>query len=412
MGVSGRVRVVAIAFAAALVLALAFALAQGRSDAGAAAATESAAKRTSAQRMLLRLHDLGLGYFFPTIGAEGAEREPPEITCDKVRPADPEPNVAEFVRRYSPGGCMTLYARIYDVPGDSPTPQMVGTGALDAGSRAAADAGFAVAPELLSHAFLDEALTEVSPPATVGDASRLFHWDEMPPVFGGKRETASVFVWRSGDVLAAVFVASPGSTATNDREAIAFARRQQKHIEHPTPYTAAERYDRDVGLDDPAIEVPVYWLGRSFKPASSLPRTNLQGGSRSYPPPDGLLGQKFEIAYSGELQINSWTARSWKRFLTTPLSERFRTWACTETMEVDLPRGAATLYGAYNRDYADCPDRRPTRYFAIARIGGTVIAVNFVVCRECISPTPSAYNSFGAMRTIVQGLRLRPKPTP
>jgi hypothetical protein len=56
------------------------------------------------------------------------------------------------------------------------------------------------------------------------------------------------------------------STAANDREATRLARVQRAHMKRPTPYPPKERDDIVVPLENPAIELPIYWLGRSFDP--------------------------------------------------------------------------------------------------------------------------------------------------
>lgn len=204
-----------------------------------------------------------------TLGSEGRRRVP-DFRCAPIRPANAQPKLAAFIDRFSPGGCFGLYLRAYKTPGN-PAPPLVGTGALDAGSGAAAEAGLAVAAEMLSHITGDELPEELAPPVTIGEATRLFHWTNGAYVAGLSRgsEFGSFLVWRSGNVLGAVFV-GVGSTAANDRDAVELAHRQQAHLEHPTPYTAAERYDLEVLLDDPALKILIYWLGRTFDPGHGL----------------------------------------------------------------------------------------------------------------------------------------------
>ncbi|MEX2106755.1 MAG: hypothetical protein WD810_07630 [Solirubrobacterales bacterium] len=398
-GVSGgfRGRALLLAGIAALALVAVF---------GTSVGAEERRPGAGSEQILLRLHDLPPGYFSLDLWGEGAGYE---MECDRLQPADPVPKLARFIKRFSPAGCIGAYVRLYRVPGGTPAPPLVGTGALYARSVEAAETALALAPQLLGHLTEDVVPQEVAAPETVGDATRLFHWDNVPPFLFENGRFGSFLVWRSGSVLGAVFAAG-GSPAANDRAAAELARRQQAHIEDPTPYTAAERYDLEVALDDPALKAPVYWLGRTFGPGHGLPQSRFESGSAVGGLASGLPGQKVRLAYTRGLVLNSWTREGWKRFLATPISRKLRTWRCTESTELTLAHGDATAFAAYDRDYDVCPHRLPTRYFAIARIGGMVTAVNFVSCRRCSQPGGGAYNSLAGMKAVVRGLKLRPKP--
>jgi hypothetical protein len=285
---------------------------------------------------------------------------------------------------------------------------VVGTGALDAGSDAAATAGFAVVPELLGELTENGVPEEVGTGATIGDATRLFHWKRVPRLFRNGR-LGSFLVWRSGDVLAAVF-ATAGSLEAGDRITEDLARRQQAHIEDPSPYTEAERNATEVALDDPALKFPVYWLGRAFDPGHGLPPAHFEGGGAPLPP-DTLPRQKLQLEYSRHLHLNSWTRTGWKRFLATPRGHELRTWRCTKSTRLNLAHGNATIFAAYRRDFGTCPNSPPNRYFAFAHIAGVVTAVNFVSCRECLNQASGPYNSLAGMKAVVRALVLRPKPT-
>jgi hypothetical protein len=277
---------------------------------------------------------------------------------------------------------------------------------MDAGSEAAADAGFELAPNLLVK-LTGERLEEVPPAQTVGDATRLFHWKRAPTYFRNSH-FGSFLVWRSGDVLAAVF-ASAGSLETSDRIAAELAERQQVHVANPTPYTRAERNFSEVWLDDPALTFPVHWLGRNFDPGHGLPPIRLELGWASRRS-EALPGQKLVLNYSHSVHLNSWTRRGWKRFLATPGSRIMRTWHCTESTAVEISGGHATVFAAYGRDFDACPDRPPSLFFAFAYFPGTVTAVNFVSCPYCEQVPYGPYNSLRGMKEVVRGLRLRPEP--
>ncbi len=357
-----------------------------------------------AERLVLRLHDLPPG-FYPFDTSESAGRE---FVCEPLQPAEPGPGLQRFTERFSPAGCIGAYLRKYRVPGVGPTSAFVGTGAMDVGSDAAATSGFALAAQLLHRLVDDDPLEEVTPPETVGVVTRLFHWRDIPD-FLGTGDQSSFVVWRSGNVLAATFAAA-NSLAVSDRIALDLARRQQAHIENPTPYTESERDFSEVGLDDPSLKLPIYWLGRRFAPGHGLPTARLESGvptNGSF----GLPGRKLSLQYSHAITIDSWREPGWKRFVATasPAVE-VRNRRCTKAIEVALPRGHATVLGSYRRDFDVCPERPPNRYFAIVRIDGLVAAVNFASCKACLPLAPGPYNSLKGMRAIVRGLQLRPKP--
>jgi len=367
---------------------------------GASAAPRS--PEDPAERMVLRLHDLPHGYFLPYFeGFSGGE-----FSCKPIRPFKSTPAVTRFVRRFSPKGCWGIYLRAYRVPGAA-SPPVVGTGALDAGSLEAAEAGFAVSGNILNALVEDERLQEVTPVATIGDATRLFHWKHVPRFFRNGH-LGSFLVWRSGQALAVVF-ASAGTLEASDRIVEQLAQRQQTHIESPTPYKRSERDTSEVFLDDPALTFPIYWLGRNFDPGHGLPVARLESGEAP-PRPYALPRQKLNLRYSKNVYLNSWTSRGWKRFLQTPGSRIMRTWRCTESIELEIPGGHARVFAAQGRDFDVCPDRPPSLFFAFAYLHGTVTAVNFVSCPHCGQVPYGPYNSLRGMKEVVRGLRLRPEP--
>jgi hypothetical protein len=355
------------------------------------------------ERLVLRLNDLPPGYY-PLDFSEGAELE---LTCESINPFKSTRALNRFVRRFSPQGCMGLYLRAYRVPGEAPTSPVIGTGALDAGSLEAAESGFAVARDMLDALVENEKLEEVAPATTVGDATRLFHWKRVPRLFRNGH-LGSFLVWRSGEVLAAVFAAA-GSLEVSDGIVTELAVRQQAHIQDPTPYRRSERNTSEVGLDDPALTFPVYWLGRTFRPGHGLPVARLRwGGAVSRF--EALPGQRLRLDYDRRLHLESWTAAGWKRFLATHRGRELLGAHCADRTEVPLDHGRATIFAAYRHDSRTCVDRPPDRYFAVAHIDGIVVAVDFATCRGC-QPLPSSpFDSPRGMRAVVRALVLRPRP--
>jgi hypothetical protein len=357
----------------------------------------------SAEQLVLRLHDLPPG--FVPLPLDFSE-EGREFICDPLLPGEPGRRLKSFIKRFSPTGCVGLYLRAYRVPGVGPTSVLVGTGAMDVGIDAAATSGFELSGRLLHKLVDPDLLEEVAPPETIGTVTRLFHWRDVPRTRNADR--GSFVTWRSSSVLAATF-ATAGSFATSDRIALDLARRQQVHIEDPTPYMEAERDASEVGLDDPNLKFPVYWLGHDFRPGRGLPPTHLEEGGRT----SGDLafpGQKLLLKYSENLTLSAWSEAGWRRFLTKAPPRQLRVLRCGKPTQVTLANGHATVFAGYRKAAKPCPKGRPSHYFAVARIDGTITAVNFPRCKLCLPQFPSAYNSFKGMKAVVGGLELRPKP--
>jgi NAD-dependent dihydropyrimidine dehydrogenase PreA subunit len=398
---TGKVRAL-LTLAALVGLAVSAALLVDGSDAGADGAKVDS-KRAAVER-LLRRQDLGPGYFFLGMPNEG---EPsPAITCDRLKPSDEEPKLASFLDRYSISGCFAIYARIFDAGDGRPAPHLIGTGAVDVGSVKGAAAFLRVAALTISHGFGDELPKVVPAPERVGDETKLFRVENFP-VFGEEEAEASILAWRSGTSIGAIF-AQAGSPKANDMEAVDFARLQQQHLEHPTPYTRAERYDAEAGFEDPSIAVPVYWLGRSFKPGGSLPAAGLEGAVAPNSRYKALPGEKLEIYYTHELSLGTWTAAGWQKFSATPRGRRLMGLPCTKTAKVRLAGGSATLYAAPRLKSKRCASNPPVHYFAVAELGGTMVAVNLESCPRCNTAAGgSDYNSMAGMKAVVKALRPR-----
>ncbi len=365
-----------------------------------------------AERLVLRLHDLPLGYY-PLDFSEGAELE---LICESINPFKSTRALDRFVRRFSPQGCMGLYLRAYRVPGAAPSSPVVGTGALDAGSLNAAEAGFAVAHDMLDALVENERLEEAPPAATVGDATRLFHWKRVPRLFRNGHHLGSFLVWRSGQVLAAVF-ASAGSLEVSDAIAGELAQRQQAHIENPTPYTDAERDHLEIALDNPALVVPVYWLGRRFTPKEGLPALQLVDVGSALTSPrrprvNLFYGSRFRHGQAEWVNVNLWSIGQWKSLAR---NDRVPPGAlnCMRTVhKVRLPAGQALIFRGVQSPRPRCDDRRARVYVARAYIGRVVVTVKTMgICDVCYGAGTGPYNSLAGMKAVVHGLTLRPQRT-
>jgi len=382
---------------------------QAIDSAGPAAAAVPNPPPTDALELILRLGDLPLGY--------GVIDGTPEarlggLMCERIDPAGAQPKLDDFLARNKPAGCLALYQRIYRVPGNGPAPLVVGTGAMRLASPEAAAAGLAVAPLLLSHILDDELPEEVAPPAIVGDGTRLFHW-RHGRLFSEGEEAVTFLVWRSGPVDAAIFVAG-GKPAADDRAAVELAQRQQTRIEHPTPVDGSDFDDSEVALEDPALKVPVYWLGKTFEPGRGLPPMNLEGSSAS----TGL--SSLGLVYGDhplhpryeELYVNVYSAKRWGQLRAK--SNRLPgalTCGATER-RLKLPRGSALVIHGKENLQGHCRKAERASWTLRVHLHGLVVTAQTTeVCDVCAEAGRGAYDSLRGMAAIARGLVRREPPS-
>lgn len=361
-------------------------------------------------RLILRLSDLALGY----LNLELLEEQHDRIYCSQLtHPDDTPPRLKRFVLRFHPRGCVAAYWRLFSLPGTDPGPKVVATGALGLASDRAADAGWSVVPELLGRLFGNRPPREVAAETNVGSATRLFHAKVRSRVLGHR---TSFLVWRSGNTLAAVETSGP-NVAENDRRASELAQLQQAHLEKPTRYTVAERFDGEVPLDDPAIDVPVYWLGRNFRPGGDLPDNRLfDSGFAGKPTPEAHEGGFAEgpsapllIRYEN-IRLGTWTPATWHVFTDSKTSRAITSWKCTRTRTIPVAEGTATIYGGYKENFQRCPKEAPEAFTAWVDVGGVKVVVNAPQAPDFIE-TSNPYGSFAGMEAIVRALAPRPKRT-
>lgn len=404
-----------VAGAATVVFVLLAALLAGTSALGAGSheaalpTSPSSPREERAAALLLRLHDLPLGYHLV-----GGSPEFPigGISCGRIDPADPKPKLAQFINRYKPIGCLGLYFRMYEVAGEGPYPLVVGTGAIELDSPEAADAALGASRLLISHATGDELPEEVMTSPIVGDETRLLHWTHGD-LFTEAEESTSWLVWRSGNAVAVVFIAGE-SVSANDRAAIELAQRQQKHLEAPTPYTPAERDDTEVALENPALEVPVHWLGRTFDPGAGLTRLRLADAASTTR--HSLVEPRLSLLYTDRLSfdhaetvaLKSWTPRQWTARLRKkglPFEQH-----CASSHRLALPSGRAVIYAGLDPGWR-CRETGPKVYTALIRFPGVVISAETQsVCDRCFGAAEGPYNSFRGMATIARSLEPRAQP--
>jgi hypothetical protein len=384
--------------------------------AGSAGQTRAATPKpppTDALELILRLGDLPLGYEVidgvPDAGVGG-------LMCDRVDPANAQPKLDDFLTRNKPAGCVSLYYRTYRVPGAGPEPLVAGSGAMRLASAEAAAEGLAVAPQLLSHALDDELPEEVAPPALVGDATRLFHW-RHGKLFTDKEETMSFLVWRSGAVDAAIFI-NGGKAAASDRAAVELAQRQQARIEHPTPVTRSDFDDTEVALENPALEVPVYWLGKTFEPGRGLPPMTLEGSSASTGrsaiiPRVGLLYVDHPLRPRHEdLFVDVYSAQQWKRLRAKPRRLPGSLTCGATVRRLKVPGARALVFHGKEKLLGRCRKSERTSWTVRVRLHGLVVtAETSEICGTCAEAGRGPYDSLRGMAAIARGLVQRERPS-
>jgi hypothetical protein len=363
---------------------------------------------------LLRLNDLPLGYQTTELREDRGH----VADCEALtEPEDTPPRMLAFIRRYHPRGCIFGFQFTYAGPAWQREPIFVGTGVLDAKSTAEAKAGLAVVPEMLGRLVGDKPPGKAAPPTRVGAQTLLFH-SRAKIAFGGSTPV-SFLVWRSGGTLAAVMAAGP-KVIVDDKAAATFAARQQAHIAKPTPLTAADNYDGEVALENPALDLPVYWLGRRFETGAGVHEAVL-GSSWFIPKPipekaEGGIAEgplpKLRLTYSNpiDLRLDIWGPGEWATFAESKTAKAIVTWKCTKTRPLEVPGGTATIYLGYDKDYARCPSKPPHTATAWVKFGEDTVVVDAPSAPDFIE-TNSPWGSFAAMEAVVKALRPSPAPT-
>jgi hypothetical protein len=240
--------------------------------------------------------------------------------------------------------------------------------------------------------------------ADVGDESQLVRGR-------GLNDPAVGVVWRAANVVA-MLVVEPADQAA----ALSFARLQQRRIAGTLPVRPPTN-TVELQLDDPALTLPVYWLGRSFDPAGPLPTLDLAEASVLGTGP----GNTVKLDYGGSVgghsvgvTIDLWQPDAWQRFRTTLLGRLVWNSGCARKTTLQLPDGHADIFEGYGtRRPLDppCPSRPPDRVLAHVYLHGVVAAVDMPYCYACAGPPvlSSPYETVAGMTALARGLRLRPR---
>jgi hypothetical protein len=385
-------------------LGLALALLLVSAPAASALTEPSGDLVAGSEETVLRLHDLPPGYQIGDDSGCGpwfpfGEGEEPEGRLEK--------RYLKWVLRYWPEGCFYEYEQIFKVPGLGPAPPQVEAETLNTPSEAAAVEGIELYNALIDRSLKsgERKMVTISP---TGVQARLLR-DRDALVEGKKGQPRSFLVWRHGRQLS--FLTAAGlDPRRNDRAAVHYAAIQQRRLEAPTPYTEAERDDTEVWLDDPALELPVYWVGRAFRPGGGLPATQLEEAFTIEAGRGGPPGQRVALWYDG-FTLGSWDRPGWKRYVKSKLGRANLAARCTSREPLPVEGGSATLFATYDGRFRKCPQRKPDRFYAVVHLGGTVVGVNLGNCFKCRPGVAGPYGTKRGVAAVVRALTQRPKPT-
>ena len=352
--------------------------------------------------LTLRLSDLSRGYQRGDdsgcgIGTEGAPMRLAALVVER-RPALCG---IEFERLYRPTGAVL-----------DPPPLVTSVALVFAGEEGAR-AGFALGRELIEYTTGAGRLQKRTN-ARIGAATRVFAANALVQ---GRADQATVVLWRSRNVVAIVLVGGLGGERGR-QAALKLARKQQARIENPEPVAAGEEDDREVALDNPAIGIDVYWLGRSFAPAGDLPELSLADTFGPVGPGEGP-GNVVKLDYGAALPrtagitLDLWRPAAWKRFLGTRLGRLVWDSPCASSSTIALPRGRAVIHSGYGVEPAAgaCSSASFDRFLAHVYLPGVTVAVNMPYCYTCAPRFGGSdpYNSLQGMEAIVRALQRRPR---
>jgi hypothetical protein len=333
--------------------------------------------------MMLRLADLPRGF-----------REGDDAGCGQFASTEgTSPDLDEFLVETLPRGCSAEFIRAW---GDGPV--SVQGAVLAFTTPDEARRAWDVRAELfrrLEGVFISQESETDNP----GDDAARFDSE-------GLNEPGAGVVWRDGRLLAVVY--EEGLIGEEGRRFAAdLARKQDQRIRSPEPLSEAEN-GREVGLDDPSIAVPVYWLGREFEPAG-LPRLELYEGVHLAG--ERGPGNEIKLDYSGEglrfgVSVDLWRPATWERFKTTRLGRMVWDSPCARRSDLRVQGGRATIYGGYGS--GGCPKSEPDHWLSHVYLDGVVLAVNMPNCYACAGGSSgNPYNSRRGMEAVVQRLRRR-----
>lgn len=245
----------------------------------------------------------------------------------------------------------------------------------------------------------------VSPAPAIGDEAVLLR---------GADGSAAV-LWRSGPVLAGLLAdaALIRHRTIDVQTTLNLATLQQARIAAPTALQPGDNEGGAVPLDDPGLDLPIWWLGRELPGRGALPELRFVGSI-----PGNLFGDVEDagpILFYGRrhsrAQVTLALVRP--RFMHRPAVRRdlrrMRHSRCYPLRRLTLRGGRATIFQRSPRcrklDERKTPNALDDTT-AVVTLPGVVAIVAADDCVSCHGPV-SRYESIAGMRRIVRALRLR-----
>ncbi len=292
-------------------------------------------------------------------------------------------------------GCYMTYERLWTAPGRQRGPVLVGSGAFVFDDVESAQAALAEAPGITA--------------LVTGDVRSSFKAVEPTPAIGDEavllRDTAAngYVVWRSGTVLALVRTAFSYGRGDELQAAREAATAQQARIVAPTASQPSDFDDLEVWLDDPRLDVPVWWAERTLDGGARLPRARLQMVERLNE--DGL---RLALTYGPREDVTAFvlTVAHPRAFAEPPVRRelrRIRRDRCTRVERIGLPGGSATVYTPEH----GCRGGELDGPAALVRLPRVRIGISPEYgCAEC-TDVVTPWASEAGVRAVVRALRPR-----
>jgi hypothetical protein len=363
---------------------IAVAVAAGGCMSSATEPTRDAGSPPPLQAVLLTLDDLPRGY---RIGNDDG--------CGEVGTEGASERVARFVVEERPRLCLRSLGRVW-APRDGPG--AVFSGAMAFRDERGARRGLGEIGELVRYLGITAGEPRAAE-APVGEETIAFDAGRRP---GGK---GSGVAWRDEARVGFTIVEGAESDAA---DALRLARVQRARMVGETAPPQAEMDDREVALDDPALRLPVYWLGRSFRPGNGLPELRLYDALvGELPYPGASPGQGVKIDYERGVTLDLFEPAAWQRVRRTKLGRLVWGSPCARSRRIELRGGYALIHAGYGVEPGGrCPSAPPDRYVAHVYFDGVVVVVNMAYCYMCAPrpQEPDPYDSDKGMAAIARGL--------
>ncbi len=360
--------------------------------------------------VVLRLSDLPRGY---RVGDDSG--------CGPLGGEGATPALRELIVDEHPRGCRMQLEKTY---GSSGAPPLVESEAAVFTTVEGARRAFELAPELWRGTITG---APGKPPIELGEETRALETQDAL-VEGKLGNPGLALIWRQRAVVNAVSVAGLGGRSA-EAQVSALARTQDARTTSPSSPSADANDDREVALDNPDLDVDVWWLGRAFSPKGGLPRLEL-GDTFGPLGPGGGPGFRAYLDYKGSVTLGLWQRQEWERFRSGAvggdlgrLGRLLTSSACVEQRRLEVAGRDVVLYAAHAPSQSaappsaapsppstvTCASGPPNRYYAAVDFGSTIVTINLPVCFTCFAQSGVAnpYESEAGIKAVVAGLRRR-----